>query len=148
MLVPVSAGPALADPCDLPVPSLDGQPVPGAVPFSAVTPEGTAAALTLMSASVLLKRSGNDRIGVEEEGDTLLCTYTLMNTGTAPALDVRLAALPDRPSPAGETLDDAVPLGDSSDTAPDDGNWTRLAGGDSVTFSQTHPVAGSGEVSP
>lgn len=157
ILAGVSAAPLLAaqstaaeqaDPCALPVLAREGQPVPGAVPFSSLSPDGTVANLTLMSASIVLKRIGNKQPGIMEQGDTLLCTYTLTNTGAAAALDIRMTAQPNRPPPAGETLDDTAPRGDSRDTAPDDGVWSELAAGDAVTFTQSFPVSDGGTVSP
>jgi hypothetical protein len=78
-------------------------------------------------------------------GQTVTYTYTVTNDGNATITNISLndvhnAAGP-APTPQSEALTtDAGPAGDSTDAAPNDGVWSVLAPGDTITFTATYIV--------
>ena len=81
-------------------------------------------------------------------GQVITYTYTLTNTGqrtlTAISLSDAHNASGPAPVPGGETLaNDAGTIGDSTDATTNDGIWSVLAPGDTVTFTATYTVTQS-----
>ena len=78
-------------------------------------------------------------------GQTVTYTYVVTNTGNITLDNVALSEShngsgPD-PAPSGETqTGDVAPLGDSSDATANNGVWSTLAPGDSVTFTGAYLV--------
>ncbi len=76
--------------------------------------------------------------GLAEAGDIIRYQYKVTNTGNVTLTNINLADVANgrgaSPDPANETLTDAAPLGDSSDTIANDGVWSSLAPNDWVTM--------------
>ena len=77
-------------------------------------------------------------------GHVVTYSYVVTNTGNVTISAVSLTDIHDGlgtpPSPAGETLTDVAPIGDSSDATPNNGVWSSLKPGDSVTFTATYTL--------
>ena len=81
-------------------------------------------------------------------GQIITYTYVVTNTGNCSITNISLSETHNAsgpvPAPAGETLsNDAGTSGDSTDATPNDGVWTVLAPGDSVTFTGSYAVTQS-----
>ena len=110
----------------------DSNPAPASVPVS--SPNRSLAVTKTAAPTANVKA-----------GDTITYTYTVKNTGNVTLKDVSLSdvhnAFGAPPTPQSETLTtDAAPLGDSTDTPSNDGIWSILAPGDTVTFTATYIV--------
>jgi uncharacterized repeat protein (TIGR01451 family) len=96
------------------------------------------------SPSFAVTKTADDTTDVPA-GQTVIYTYVVTNTGNITLDNVALSEShngsgPD-PAPSGETLNfDAAPLGDSSDATANNGVWSTLAPGDSVTFTGAYLV--------
>jgi large repetitive protein len=77
-------------------------------------------------------------------GDVITYTYTVINDGDVVVHNLTLAdvhnAAGAAPVPGSETLTDLPPTGDSTDAIANDGVWTDLAPGDTITFTATYTV--------
>ena len=77
-------------------------------------------------------------------GDIITYTYTVTNDGNVTVQNLTLGdvhnAIGPAPVPGTETLTDNPPLGNSSDTTANDGVWSSLAPGDTITFTATYTV--------
>lgn len=83
-------------------------------------------------------------LGNVTAGQTITYTYVVTNSGNVTIHSVDVSDLhngsdPD-PVPLGETLTDVAPLLDSTDSVANDGVWSDLKPGDSVTFTATYQV--------
>ena len=83
--------------------------------------------------------------GPVKVGQVITYTYKVTNTGNAPMINISINDVHNGTgvfaSPFGETLStDAAPIGDSTDTTANDGIWSLLAPGDTVTFTATYTV--------
>ena len=81
-------------------------------------------------------------------GDTIVYTYTVTNDGDVNVNNISLSeshnALGPVPMPDGEVLfNDVAPLGDSTDTIPNNGVWDVLAPGDQIRFTGAYTVTQS-----
>jgi uncharacterized repeat protein (TIGR01451 family) len=80
-------------------------------------------------------------------GDVITYTYKVLNDGNVTIHNITLAdvhnASGPAPIPGSEILTDVPPLGNSTDAAPNNGVWTDLAPGDTVTFTATYTVTQS-----
>ncbi len=77
-------------------------------------------------------------------GDVITYTYKVTNDGNVTIHNITLAdvhnAAGAAPVPGSETLTDIPPLGDSTDATANDGLWSDLAPGDTITFTATYTV--------
>jgi len=80
-------------------------------------------------------------------GQTVIYTYRVTNNGNQTLTNIDLSddheGTGTFPDPASEDIiavDDVAPIGDSSDTAPNNGVWSSLAPGDTVTFTAEYIV--------
>jgi large repetitive protein len=93
--------------------------------------------------SMLVSKTASPNANVAA-GDVVTYTYTVTNNGnvtltTINLNDVHNGAGP-APVPQSETLSDVAPLGDSTDATANDGVWSVLAPGDTVTLTATYTV--------
>ena len=96
------------------------------------------------SPALAISKTADDTTDVSL-GQVITYTYVVTNTGNITIDDVNIAEAHGGsgppPAPAGETLsNDVAPLLDSSDTTADNGVWSTLAPGDSVSFTGTYTV--------
>jgi uncharacterized repeat protein (TIGR01451 family) len=78
-------------------------------------------------------------------GQTVSYTFKATNNGNVTLSDVNVLELVFNGANTlgtaiGETLTDNAPANDSSDAAPNNGVWTKLAVGDAVTFQVSYPI--------
>ncbi len=77
-------------------------------------------------------------------GDVITYTYKVTNDGNVTIHNITLAdvhnAAGPAPVPGSETLTDNPPLGNSTDVTANDGLWSDLAPGDTITFTATYTV--------
>lgn len=78
-------------------------------------------------------------------GTTVTYTYTVQNTGNQVVTNISLndvhAGSGPAPVPGNETLTtDAGTANDSSDSTPNDGQWSTLAPGDVITLTATYTI--------
>ena len=77
-------------------------------------------------------------------GDVITYTYKVTNDGNVTIHNITLAdvhnAAGAAPVPGSETLTDSPPLGNSTDVTANDGLWSDLAPGDTITFTATYTV--------
>ena len=113
---------------------------------TAQTSPQTASATTTItqSPSLSITKNADDTTDVVA-GQTITYTYVVTNTGNITIDGIAVSDLHGgsgpAPVPLGETLaTDASPSGDSSDATANNGVWSTLAPGDSVTFSSTYVV--------
>ena len=113
---------------------------------TAQTSPQTASATTTItqSPSLSITKNADDTTDVVA-GQTITYTYVVTNTGNITIDGISVSDLHGgsgpAPVPLGETLaTDASPSGDSSDATANNGVWSTLAPGDSVTFSSTYVV--------
>lgn len=82
--------------------------------------------------------------GLAQAGDAIEYSYLVTNTGNVTLSSITVSDIHGGsgplPTPAIETLTDNAPLGDSTDTTPNDGVWSTLAPGDVVNFSASYIV--------
>lgn len=97
-------------------------------------------------ASLSVTKTADPKAGVKA-GDTITYTYVIKNTGNLTLTGITPTdshnAQGPVPAPAGETLTDAGAADDSTDATADDGVWSVLAPGDTVTFTATYVVTQS-----
>lgn len=96
------------------------------------------------SPSLVVTKTADDTTDVPA-GQTLTYTYVVTNNGNITIDNVTLAESHNGsgppPAPSGETLSgDIAPLGDSTDATANNGAWSTLAPGDSVTFTGSYLV--------
>jgi uncharacterized repeat protein (TIGR01451 family) len=104
----------------------------------------TAVTTITQNPSLSIVKTADDTTDVPA-GQTVTYTYVVTNTGNITIDNVTIADVHGGsgapPSPAGETLtNDVAPLADSTDATANNGAWSVLAPGDSVTFTGTYVV--------
>ncbi|MEZ5870933.1 MAG: hypothetical protein R3D32_03630 [Nitratireductor sp.] len=116
---------------------------------TAQTAPQTASATTTItqSPSLSMTKSADDTTDVVA-WQTVTYTYVVTNTGNITIDGVSISdahgGSGPNPVPTGETLSgDALPSGDSTDSSANNGVWSVLAPGDSVTFTGTYLVTQS-----
>ena len=97
-----------------------------------------------LNPSLTVTKTADETIDVEL-GEEITYTYVVTNNGNQTISNIDLSEVHNGsgpvPSPAGETLTtDTAPTGDSSDSPSNNGIWTSLAPGDTVTFTGTYTV--------
>jgi large repetitive protein len=106
-------------------------------------PSTAAVNVTPPTKSLLVAKSALPNLNVTA-GTVVTYTYVVTNNGTSTVTNVSLNDLHNAAGPApvpnSETLSDVAPLGDSTDTVPNDGVWSVLAPGDTVTLTATYTV--------
>lgn len=107
------------------------------------TPSTVAIPVAAAKPSMTVVKTASPTTGLKA-GDVITYTYVVKNTGNVSIHNISLADLHNAsgpaPLPKGETLTDVAPLNDSSDATANNGIWTTLAPGDSVTFTATYTV--------
>jgi uncharacterized repeat protein (TIGR01451 family) len=83
--------------------------------------------------------------GVADAGDVIAYTYAVTNNGNVSISGISVddvhSGTGQMPQPANETLSfDAFPSSDSADSTSNDGSWSVLAPGDTVTFTANYTV--------
>jgi hypothetical protein len=83
--------------------------------------------------------------GPVSAGNIITYTYSITNSGNRPVAVIQVAETFNgtgaAPVPGNESLQtDSAPLGDSSDSAANNGIWSTLGPGDTVTFTATYTV--------
>ena len=96
---------------------------------------------------MVVTKTANPTSGLKA-GDTVTYTYTVKNSGTVTITNVSLNDVHNAsglaPVPKNETLSsDVTPSGDSTDATPNDGVWSTLAPGDTITLTATYTVTQS-----
>ena len=105
---------------------------------------GSTTVALLVNPALTVAKTADDTTDVPA-GQVVTYTYVVSNTGNQTLTGIALSdshnASGPAPVPRFETLTaDAAPLGNSTDTTANDGSWTTLAPGDSVTFTATYTV--------
>jgi large repetitive protein len=104
---------------------------------SVAVPVGTA------NRSMVVTKSASPNSNVTA-GTVVTYTYTVKNNGNVTLTNINLNDLHNAagpaPTPKSETLTDIAPLGDSTDVTANDGVWSVLAPGDTVTLTGTYTV--------
>lgn len=95
---------------------------------------------------MLVTKTANKTVNVAA-GDVITYTYKVTNDGNVTIKNLTLADVHNAsgaaPVPGSETLTDIPPLGNSTDATANDGVWTNLAPGDTITFTATYTVTQS-----
>jgi uncharacterized repeat protein (TIGR01451 family) len=111
-----------------------------------VTSNTDAASVTItpQAASLSVVKTASDTTDVTV-GQVITYTYTITNTGNSTVSNVAAADVHNGsgtpPVPGSEALsNDTGTLGDSTDATPNNGTWSSLAPGDSITFTATYTV--------
>ena len=106
-------------------------------------PSSFAVPVAAAKAAMTVVKTASPTAGLKA-GGIVTYTYVVKNTGNITLHHISLADLHNAsgpaPLPSGETLTDVPPLDDSTDSTVNDGLWTNLAPGDSVTFTATYTV--------
>jgi uncharacterized repeat protein (TIGR01451 family) len=123
----------------------------GASGSGVVNDSDAAAVAILVNPSLAIAKSfvittDNGAPGVADVNDVVTYTYAVTNNGNVTIANVAVNDAHGGSNPlsaiAGEALTgDAAPLGDSSDGAANNGVWSSLKPGDTVTFTATYTVS-------
>jgi uncharacterized repeat protein (TIGR01451 family) len=124
---------------------------PAAVLYTSPT-SNTATATVPAGTALLVAKSSDAAVsllpsGTADVGDVVTYTYTVTNTGNVPLTDVTMADTHEGGAVAlgaggitADTLASEGPLGTSTDATVNDGIWSLMQPGASVTFTYAHTV--------
>ncbi len=92
---------------------------------------------------LVVSKTADQKVNVPA-GTLVTYTYTVTNNSTVTVTDINLNdvhnASGPAPVPSNEQLTDVAPLSDSTDATANNGVWTTLGPGDTVTFTATYTV--------
>ena len=116
----------------------------GSYGAQSIQASGSATVSLSITPAVTVVKTADDTTNVPA-GQVVTYTYVVTNSGNQTLTGIALSdshnASGPAPAPRLETLTtDQAPLGNSTDATPDNGTWSTLAPGDSVTFTATYTV--------